>query len=322
MLSEIFSKRARILVRPTVKGMTAAVFCVMLLVWLCSAFCSAQGPMLGGQVFVDNGSIWYSRGFSSPDKRWRCSIQRGGRTSLFERAGLQLPTLSWRSGLDVTVPLWLLAVGTGVTFCTSALSGNGGRKPRIRSRVVRRGVWACAALLAVWFVTIFWGISWASHNLGMGLTVEYGCVKCGWGGNRRGLDTAVACGPVGTYHTMFQAFRLRRTKPRTRERYGLVLPFRPDSVYCSKTLRIPLWMPLLFVAATTGVFWVYDRRRFPRGHCQSCAYDLKGNTSGVCPECGARYELQATTATPSGSSVNPGPRAASPSNDTPCPPDS
>ncbi|UCG15461.1 MAG: hypothetical protein JSV19_09200 [Phycisphaerales bacterium] len=32
------------------------------------------------------------------------------------------------------------------------------------------------------------------------------------------------------------------------------------------------------------------RRRFypihPRGHCQSCGYNLTGNVSGVCPECG------------------------------------
>ncbi len=26
--------------------------------------------------------------------------------------------------------------------------------------------------------------------------------------------------------------------------------------------------------------------RFPVGHCQSCGYDLAGNVSGICPECG------------------------------------
>lgn len=28
------------------------------------------------------------------------------------------------------------------------------------------------------------------------------------------------------------------------------------------------------------------RRRLPRGHCQSCGYNLTGNVSGYCPECG------------------------------------
>ena len=27
-------------------------------------------------------------------------------------------------------------------------------------------------------------------------------------------------------------------------------------------------------------------RRCRKGHCQSCGYDLQGNVSGVCPECG------------------------------------
>jgi hypothetical protein len=28
------------------------------------------------------------------------------------------------------------------------------------------------------------------------------------------------------------------------------------------------------------------RRRPPPGHCRACGYNLKGNISGVCPECG------------------------------------
>jgi len=28
------------------------------------------------------------------------------------------------------------------------------------------------------------------------------------------------------------------------------------------------------------------RRRIPPGHCPKCSYNLTGNTSGVCPECG------------------------------------
>ena len=32
------------------------------------------------------------------------------------------------------------------------------------------------------------------------------------------------------------------------------------------------------------------RHRYPPGHCQSCGYDLTGNVSGVCPECGTEIE--------------------------------
>ena len=34
---------------------------------------------------------------------------------------------------------------------------------------------------------------------------------------------------------------------------------------------------------------VRERRPFyPPGHCQNCEYDLTGNVSGVCPECGTK----------------------------------
>lgn len=41
-------------------------------------------------------------------------------------------------------------------------------------------------------------------------------------------------------------------------------------------------------AALTLIMWRPDRPRFPSGHCQRCGYDLTGNVSGRCPECGTR----------------------------------
>jgi predicted RNA-binding Zn-ribbon protein involved in translation (DUF1610 family) len=55
----------------------------------------------------------------------------------------------------------------------------------------------------------------------------------------------------------------------------------------ARCLHIPHWI-LLFVVATptTVLFWRDRHRRIPPGHCQTCGYDLTGNVSGVCPECG------------------------------------
>lgn len=50
---------------------------------------------------------------------------------------------------------------------------------------------------------------------------------------------------------------------------------------------LPLWIPFLLLAIPTAWLWRLDRRRPLPGHCGSCNYDLTGNTSGVCPECGA-----------------------------------
>ncbi len=49
---------------------------------------------------------------------------------------------------------------------------------------------------------------------------------------------------------------------------------------------LPLWLPLLFFAIPAAWLHWRDRRRIPPGHCQSCGYNLTGNVSGKCPECG------------------------------------
>lgn len=52
-------------------------------------------------------------------------------------------------------------------------------------------------------------------------------------------------------------------------------------------LQLPLWSLLLAIGVPTILLWKRPRlfRRRP-GHCVSCGYDLSGNISGVCPECG------------------------------------
>ena len=58
---------------------------------------------------------------------------------------------------------------------------------------------------------------------------------------------------------------------------------------------IPLWIPLVVIAIPTGFLWWRDRRRVPPDHCQKCGYDLTGNVSGVCPECGTPVERERKT---------------------------
>ena len=47
---------------------------------------------------------------------------------------------------------------------------------------------------------------------------------------------------------------------------------------------IPIWIPLVIVGIPTIQVWRRARRPTP-GHCW-CGYDLRGNESGKCPECG------------------------------------
>jgi hypothetical protein len=60
---------------------------------------------------------------------------------------------------------------------------------------------------------------------------------------------------------------------------------------------LPLWFLLAVAAGYPGWVigsWLSKRRerkqRRQAGHCRRCGYDLTGNMSGVCPECGGRIQ--------------------------------
>ena len=69
---------------------------------------------------------------------------------------------------------------------------------------------------------------------------------------------------------------------------GLVPPLMPvlEFVVANPLLR---WLGLLFVAATMVVYFVSFRRwrADPTPRCTECGYNLTGNVSGRCPECGS-----------------------------------
>lgn len=56
---------------------------------------------------------------------------------------------------------------------------------------------------------------------------------------------------------------------------------------------MPLWIPLFLIGAPTAVLWRLDRRRVRPGRCGKCDYDLTGNESGRCPECGTNCGAKA-----------------------------
>jgi len=67
------------------------------------------------------------------------------------------------------------------------------------------------------------------------------------------------------------------------------------AVYIQKThwewyMRVPIWCFLGITAVPTIWLWYRDRRRLSPDHCQHCGYNLTGNVSGTCPECGTTIE--------------------------------
>lgn len=50
---------------------------------------------------------------------------------------------------------------------------------------------------------------------------------------------------------------------------------------------LPMFQVLFYLTLMTALLWWLDRtKRVKPGHCRTCNYRLRGNTSGVCPECG------------------------------------
>ncbi len=75
-----------------------------------------------------------------------------------------------------------------------------------------------------------------------------------------------------------------RSQPRSTARFWLPRVYVPSRVRPNYGLLLPLWFPFALFAGPTVWLWCRDRR--PRsGHCL-CGYNLTGNTTGVCPECG------------------------------------
>jgi hypothetical protein len=81
-----------------------------------------------------------------------------------------------------------------------------------------------------------------------------------------------------------------RVGPQVPARWCWEPPYYEEStIACGETwsaVVLPFWA-LLPITATPGVLllWRHRRRRRP-GHCHECDYDLTGNVSGRCPECG------------------------------------
>ena len=66
-----------------------------------------------------------------------------------------------------------------------------------------------------------------------------------------------------------------------------------------RLFSLPLWIPFLIgVIPTLFSFWL-ERRAAPPCLCRVCDYNLSGNTSGHCPECGTSIpkETRATLTT-------------------------
>ncbi len=166
-----------------------------------------------------------------------------------------------------------------------------------RHRVRRVAKWAalCAALVTLWAwgLSTKWAVDWAGE--GRVLRLGLGVISYIWfAGDATAIETYRRSRPARGWN-LYAAPRDYNVP----FRLGLVWPeyywFPVNGSFGSFTshrIRVPCWLPLIGLALVSSTLFYLDRKRPPPGHCQSCGYDLTGNISGRCPECGNAVETE------------------------------
>jgi hypothetical protein len=130
-----------------------------------------------------------------------------------------------------------------------------------------------------WVLTV----AWAGVLTALVVCCFWECVYCQFDG----VAVGVAGGAVGYGPVIGSEFKVEFVPMRPEVRLAMWSEFaiKPKVIVGGPTM-FPLWIPLfvLFIPAT--ILWRRDRRPAP-GACR-CGYDLTGNTSGRCPECGSQ----------------------------------
>jgi hypothetical protein len=160
--------------------------------------------------------------------------------------------------------------------------------PRIFGLAKRTGVCLCVLILAAWGFSVHWFVLWSDYR---SVRLEYGNVGFGWSlSSRADYDRSRASSAADDPHRrpIFWIGKISAVW-RVAGGYGFNLPITVEYTAnrgpFARELFIPLWIPFLIIAAPTG-FAIWWGRRPPPGHCRTCGYDLTGNVSGICPECG------------------------------------
>jgi len=194
--------------------------------------------------------------------------------TLRDRLGLCMPVIEFDfpCALDVSCPCWLATIITGVLI----FRVRRGRHMLMRRAARRRRVFGAASCLiaagcvGMWYATlhafdIFIEVPFVGANLQEGITVLY---------------TDSLRWPEVTVRKQI----INRTNGPGW--YGdIILDGNIEGLASFQFARFPTWVPAL-VLMTLAVYQWQSARFVRMGICDRCGYDLTGNTSGKCSECG------------------------------------
>ncbi len=135
------------------------------------------------------------------------------------------------------------------------------------------GVASCLALAGMWTVSLFFYAGFYLRQVRLSAGFADGVADIGWGS------------PPGTVVNEIPSFSEFGRIRSHNARYGFVLP-RYGQGWGDHGILVPFWM--LLSCALIPTVWLWRRAGAPGPGSCACGYDLTGNVSGVCPECGER----------------------------------
>ena len=157
-----------------------------------------------------------------------------------------------------------------------------------RKRLKVIGLLLCLLMLALWVFSVMFATLYEPPNGKWRIGTAYGRISF--------VPSAQRDNPGWSCRLFYSEWIGSAEHMRWTQVAYLYLGFRLPSKY-RKTFHIPAW---LFVVATgfpTAILWWRDRR--PKaGSCKACKYDLTGNLSGTCPECGTAVDASEHGAKP------------------------
>lgn len=191
---------------------------------------------------------------------------------------------SWRPYL----PMWLLLVL--VAFPTAFFWWRDSKRVRAKPprslRLMKLGaIFMCVLLGLMWVASMQGGVTY--HSRLWSFSLGRSLVSLNWDSGPDPVEKKLSDSPRGPARLEF-----KRTAPGSlSQQLSLFLPMKhvvylPLIHHHATFIHVPLWVIGLPLAFLTGILWWLDRRYVPPGYCRRCRYDLTGNTSGRCPECG------------------------------------
>jgi hypothetical protein len=142
--------------------------------------------------------------------------------------------------------------------------------------------WMLSARWTVGYDTEYWTLSIGSGRIGLGVNNDI----------IRGVRGFKPVDPRWIFVDWWDFPAESLSSPRGGD-FGLCLPGVSRGPTHSGA-GLPCWVIATMFATPPAVMW-WRSRRMPAGHCQKCGYNLTGNVSGRCPECGTAIRPQDDT---------------------------